>query len=132
MDNLRHSLAVIRQCAICRLDRVYARPSHSNLQGIRKLPCHAGRIVNDHVSPARLHLVRSIGVGEVVRRIIGKSVMRTVKHNLQDAVGSIQLCAGQDVRCEAAVHAMECIFAEDDTEAMILVDKTNAGHIGQL
>ena len=25
-----------------------------------------------------------------------------------------------------AVHAMECIFAEDDTEAMILVDATNA------
>ena len=28
--------------------------------------------------------------------------------------------------CEAAVHAMESIFAEEDTEAMILVDATNA------
>ena len=70
--------------------------------------------------------VRPVGVGEVVRRVIGKAVMRIVKRDLQDAVGSIQLCAGQDAGCEAAVHAMECIFAEDDTEAMILVDATNA------
>ena len=70
--------------------------------------------------------VRPIGVGEVVRRIIGKAVMRIVKHDLQEAVGSIQLCAGQDAGCKAAIHAMECIFAEDDTEAMILVDSTYA------
>ena len=70
--------------------------------------------------------VRPIGVGEVVRRFIGKAVMRLVKYDLQDAVGSIQLCAGQEAGCEAAVHAMECIYAEDDTEAMILVDATNA------
>ena len=40
--------------------------------------------------------------------------------------GSIQLCAGQDAGCEAAVHAMEQLFTADDTEAMILVDATNA------
>ena len=49
--------------------------------------------------------------------------MRTVK---QDAVGAIPLCAGQDAGCEAAVNAMEHVFAEEDTEAMILVDATNA------
>ena len=70
--------------------------------------------------------VRPIGIGEVVRRIIGKSVMQTIKHNLQDAVGSLQLCAGQDAGCEAAFHAMNHIFTEDDTEAVILVDATNA------
>ena len=70
--------------------------------------------------------IRPIGIGEVVRRIIGKAIMRTVRYDLQDAVGSIQLCAGQEAGCEAAVHAMESIFAEEDTEAMILVDATNA------
>ena len=70
--------------------------------------------------------VRPIGIGEVVRRIIGKSVMRTIKHNLQEAVGSLQLCAGQDAGCEAAFHALKYIFTEDDTEAVILVDATNA------
>ena len=70
--------------------------------------------------------VRPIGIGEVVRRIIGKAVMRIVKYDLQDAVGTIQLCAGQDAGCEAAVHAMERIFADEDAEAMILVDASNA------
>ena len=51
--------------------------------------------------------------------------MKVVKYDLQDAVGTIQLCAGEDAGCEAAVHAMEQIFADDDTEAMILVDAFN-------
>ncbi len=67
--------------------------------------------------------VRPIGVGEVVRRIVGKAIMRVVKHDLQDAVGCIQLCAGQDAGCEAAVDKL---FNESDMEAMILVDATNA------
>ena len=52
--------------------------------------------------------------------------MKVVKYDLQDAVGTIQLCAGQDAGCEAAVHAMEQIFADNNTEAMILVDASNA------
>ena len=51
--------------------------------------------------------------------------MKVVKYDLQDAVGTIQLCAGQDAGCEAAVHAMEQIFADNDTEAMILVNAFN-------
>ena len=52
--------------------------------------------------------------------------MRIAKYDLQNAVGTIQLCAGQDASCEAAVHAMERVFADEDTEAMILVDASNA------
>jgi len=70
--------------------------------------------------------VRPIGIGEVARRIIGKAVMTTVKKDLQDAVGSLQLCAGQDAGCEAAVHATSCMFEEDNTEAMLFVDASNA------
>ena len=66
--------------------------------------------------------VHPIGIGEVVRRFIGKAVMRIVKRDLQNAVGSIQLCAGQEAGCEAAVHAMKQVFEDEDTEAMILVD----------
>ena len=65
--------------------------------------------------------IRPIAIGEVVHRIIGRAIMTTAKHDLQDTVGSIQLCAGQEVGCETAVNAMESIFAEEDTEAMILV-----------
>ena len=52
--------------------------------------------------------------------------MRIAKYDVQNAVGTIQLCAGQDAGCEAAVYAMERVFAEEDTEAMILVDASNA------
>ena len=38
--------------------------------------------------------VRPVGIGEVVRRIVGKAVMKVVKRDLQEAIGSIQLCAG--------------------------------------
>lgn len=66
-----------------------------------------------------------MGIGEVAHIIVGKAVMKVVKWELQEAIGSIQLCEGQDAGCEAAVHAMEHLFIEDDTEAMILVDATN-------
>ena len=52
--------------------------------------------------------------------------MKTTKRYLQNAVGSIQLCAGQDAGCEAAVHAMAQIFDDNETEAMIFVDASNA------
>ena len=43
--------------------------------------------------------VRPVGIGKVVHRIIGKTVMRSVKHDLLEAVDSIQLCAGKDAGC---------------------------------
>lgn len=58
----------------------------------------------------------------MVRRIIGKAIMRLTKSELQAAVGSLQLSASQDAGCEAAVHAMSSIFQEENTEAMIFVD----------
>ena len=94
---------------------------HFKLRPLR-LTQHSSRLVALDKCPG----IRPIGIGEVVRRIISKAIMRTVRYDLQDAVGSIQLCAGQEAGCEAAVHAMESIFAEEDTEAMILVDATNA------
>ena len=70
--------------------------------------------------------VRPVGIGEVICRIVGKAVMKVVKSDLQNAIGTTQLCAGQDAGCEAAIQAMEHIFAEESTEGMILVDATNA------
>ncbi len=70
--------------------------------------------------------VRPIGIGEVARRIIGKAIMKIAKSDLQKSVGSLQLCAGQDAGCEAAVHAMSLVFKAEETEAMIFVDASNA------
>ena len=70
--------------------------------------------------------VRPIGVGEVPRRIIAKAFLRILKKDVEEAAGPLQLCAGQDGGCEAAVHAMKLIFQDQDTEAALLVDATNA------
>ena len=70
--------------------------------------------------------VRPIGIGEVPRRIIAKVVLKTVSDDVQAAAGPLQTCAGHEAGCEAAVHAMREIFAFDDTEAILLVDASNA------
>ncbi len=70
--------------------------------------------------------VRPIGVGEVVRRVISKCVMKVVKPDVMEASGSLQLCAGQPSGSEAAIHAMRNIFDADDTDAILLIDASNA------
>ena len=70
--------------------------------------------------------VRPIGVCEVLRRIVGKAVMAVVKQDVLKAAGAHQLCAGQNAGCEAAVHAMKRVFQNDETDAILLVDASNA------
>ena len=43
-----------------------------------------------------------------------------------DAAGPLQVCTGQESGCEAAIHAMHQIFADEETEGALLVDATNA------
>lgn len=70
--------------------------------------------------------LRPIGVGEVLRRILGKSIASILKDELRSSIGPLQVCAGQEGGCEAAVHAIRRIFEQDDTEAVMLVDAENA------
>ena len=44
--------------------------------------------------------LRPIGVGEVLRRIAGKVIVSRLKEDVVQSVGSLQVCAGQDARCE--------------------------------
>ena len=48
------------------------------------------------------------------------------RDDVQEATGALQLCAGQEAGCEAAIHAMHELFELPDTDAAILVDATNA------
>ena len=70
--------------------------------------------------------VRQIGIGEVLRRIIAKAVISTIKPEIMKSAGPLQLCAGQEAGCEAATHEMNQIFLEDQTDAILLVDASNA------
>ena len=47
-------------------------------------------------------------------------------NDVQRIAGSLQLCAGQEAACEAGVHAMRSVFEDEGTEAILLVDASNA------
>ena len=67
--------------------------------------------------------VRPISVGEVIRGIIGKCVMRVIKQDVIEASSSLQnVCTGQKSGSEAAIHAMHNIFEAADTDALLLID----------
>lgn len=57
--------------------------------------------------------VRTTGIGEILRRIVGKTVVATVKAQVVRSAGPQQLCAGR----ETAAHAMMHVFLQDDTDA---------------
>ena len=52
--------------------------------------------------------------------------MMVVKGDVNEAAGSLQLCAGQESGSEAAIHAIHDIFEDSETEAVLLVDAANA------
>ena len=70
--------------------------------------------------------VRPIGIGEVPRRIIAKAILTLLKPDIVDASGPLQVCAGQESGCEAAIHAMRQAFKGVEIEGALLVDATNA------
>ena len=70
--------------------------------------------------------MRPVGIGEVLRRIVGKAIMAVVNPEIVNATAPIQVCAGLPGWVEAAVHAMRKLYNDDQTEAVLLVDADNA------
>ncbi|CAM1327173.1 Uncharacterised protein r2_g3614 [Pycnogonum litorale] len=52
--------------------------------------------------------------------------MNVVKPDIISATGALQVCAGQEAGIEAAVHSMRQIYEDNETEAVLLVDASNA------
>ena len=50
----------------------------------------------------------------------------TLRDDILDVMGTLQLCAGQTAGCEAAIHAVHHMFNDNECEAVLLVDATNA------
>ena len=70
--------------------------------------------------------IRPIGVGEVLRRIVGKNVAGFLKEEIKDAAGPLQVCAGHSAGSEAAIHAMSQVLEEEETDGISLIDASNA------
>ena len=101
----------------------------------------AKRIASEYIDPASLQAyvacqliplnkrpgVRLIGIGEVVRRIIGKAILSITSKAIEQAAGSLQLCAGQECGIEGAIHAMYQIHhRDDDVHGVLLADTSSA------
>ena len=70
--------------------------------------------------------VRPIGIGEVLRRIVGKLVVANIEKEIQEVTAPIQTCGGMRSGSEAAIHAMKAVFEDTVCEAVLLIDAENA------
>ena len=70
--------------------------------------------------------LRPTGIGEVLQRIASKVGVSYIREDITPAVGSLQVCAGQEAGCESLVHAMREIYEDQSSEAVLLVDALNA------
>ena len=66
--------------------------------------------------------VRPIGVGEILHRIVGKCIRLVLKDYIQLAAGPLQKADGLQSKAETAIHSMRCMFEDDRTDAVSLVD----------
>ena len=70
--------------------------------------------------------IQPIGVGEVIRRIIGKCIEWVMKKDIQEAAGPLQMATGLQSGAEAVIHSIKEIFDDEQTDAVVLVDAINA------
>ena len=82
----------------------------------------AGRLIPLDKNPG----VRPIGIGEVLRRIISSATVTLLKPELVSTTAPLQTCAGLSGGIEGAIHAMRRMFEDEETEAVLLVDASNA------
>ena len=114
------------------------KPASNNL--CTALAAVGRRICTEHIDPVGLEAfvvsrlvpldkcpgIRPIGIGEVGRRIISKAVIRIFRDDIKSVTSPLQLCAGTISGCEAAIHAIRDLYNNETTEAILLVDATNA------
>lgn len=111
-DDLCHAIALLTRklCSYELQDPLSIEP----LQSCRLIPLDK--------SPG----VRPIGIGEVLRRIIGKAVMKIIKPDILEATAYQQFCAGQEAGCEVAIHTVRQLFEDDSNHGIIQIDARNA------
>ena len=85
-------------------------------------PYNACRLIPLDKNPG----VRPIGVGEVIRRIIGRNILRCIGNDLKILGQNRQLCLGQKCGIEHAFHSLRETFELPETEGLLLIDAKNA------
>ena len=85
-------------------------------------PYNACRLITLDKNPG----VRPIGVGEVIRRIIRRNILRCIGNDLKILGQNRQLCLGQKCGIEHAIHSLRETFEQSETERLLLIDAKNA------
>ena len=67
-----------------------------------------------------------IMVGEILRRIAGKVLVSVLKEDFIKCTGMLQVCAGQEAGIRAAIHSMNMMYEDENTDAILLADASNA------
>ena len=99
------------------VDQKFAEIKLASFSVVGKLPFLKADIPLDK-SPQ----IRPVGVREVLRRIIGKTIS-TQKEEIKLASGPLQVCAGHSEDAEATMHAQ--IFDDGGTDEILLIDARN-------
>ena len=70
--------------------------------------------------------VQPIGIGEILRRIIGRCISSCQGAEAERIGGNFQLCFGETAGIEHTIHALRREFKKENCEAILLIDATNA------
>ena len=70
--------------------------------------------------------VRPVGVGEALRRLVGRLALSVTRPALQEACGALQVAGGLPGACEAAAAALQEVWERADTDCVVLADASNA------
>ena len=110
-DNLKNTVAAIAK-----------RIATQKLESETLMPYNSCRLIPLDKNPA----VRPIEIGEVLRRIIGRCIVKSVDAELRSIGGNDQLCMGQTAGIEYSIHSLRTEFEKDSCEALLPIDATNA------
>ena len=84
----------------------------------------------NHIMPVDyFHLiktVRPIVIGEVIRKIIGKTITQGLKSELMVLGSNYQLCFGQKCGIEYATNTLRKQYEKSESDAILLIDVENA------
>ena len=86
------------------------------------LPLFNNRLISLDKTPS----MHPIGISEVLRRVVCKSILPILKKDIMQAAGATQVCAGQSAGGEATIHTPCQIFEVMGTDDILLVDADNA------
>ena len=70
--------------------------------------------------------IRPIGVSEVIRRIVGKTIVWSLNEDIQEAAGPLQVSSGLKGGAEKSIHNMKLKFENESVDGILLVDAENA------